>query len=228
MTIDIGASLAGSEPVCHIFGAGSFYGLVRRPGEGDLIIAADGGMRALEQLSLRPDIVLGDFDSGDAGRAEGLAEASGAELVRLNVIKDVSDSAAAMELGKERGYRTFFLYGCTGGRLDHTLGNLQDVAALSMEGIRAFLFDDHAAVTAVTDGGLSFPEYMKGYLSVFPHTDISLGVCETGLKYELKDAELKSTFPLGLSNEFIGRKAEISVRKGTLLVYFQLGEAYEG
>ena len=44
------------------------------------------------------------------------------------------------------------------------------------------------------------------------------GVYETGLKYELKDAVLKKECPIGVSNEFMGIKSRVSVRKGTLLL----------
>ena len=223
MDIDAREMLFPSEPVCYIFGAGSFYGIMRRPKEKDLVIAADGGLRVLEELEIRPDIVLGDFDSGNAEEARALAAASRAELVRLNVIKDYSDSAEAKNIGIRRGYRLFYFYGCTGGRLDHTLASIQDIADMSMRGMRGYLFDKGAAVTAITDGSLSFPEDMRGFISVFAHGGEAEGVSETGLKFSLSDARLKDTFPLGLSNEFLGRNSEISVKKGTLIIYFQMG-----
>ena len=48
---------------CYIFGAGSFYGLDRRPRTGDFIIAADGGWLACRKTGITPDLLLGDFDS---------------------------------------------------------------------------------------------------------------------------------------------------------------------
>ena len=161
--------------------------------------------------------------SGDEAEARELAGRSSAELVKLNVIKDVSDSAAAMDIGRERGYRLFYFYGCTGGRLDHTLASIQDLAKLASEGCEAYLFDEKAAVTAIDSGSRSFPGYERGFISVFSFTEKAEGVWEKGLKYELEDAELCSAFPLGLSNEFIGEKARISVRKGQLIIYFQIG-----
>ena len=48
---------------CFIFAAGSFYGLRERPAPGDFVIAADAGYRICQRENLRPDILLGDFDS---------------------------------------------------------------------------------------------------------------------------------------------------------------------
>ena len=43
----------------------------------------------------------------------------------------------------------------------------------------------------------------------------------TGLYYPLEDAVLTSGFPLGVSNQFTGGAASVSVREGTLLVMWE-------
>ena len=47
------------------------------------------------------------------------------------------------------------------------------------------------------------------------------GVSERGLYYRLDRAVLTAAFPLGVSNSFTGEAAEISVGRGTLIVYWQ-------
>ena len=42
-----------------------------------------------------------------------------------------------------------------------------------------------------------------------------------GLYYPLQNAVLTSGFPLGVSNQFTGVSARVSVRKGTLLAMWQ-------
>lgn len=245
--------LDAEEPACFIFGAGSFYGLSNRPKEGDLVIAADGGLLYLSKLGISPNILLGDFDSLEENAPQGKAEPqektalhknaelplaggeSGAcdcrenancpetpEIERLPVIKDRSDSAAAIAEGKKRGFRRFYLYGCTGGRLDHTVATLQDIATLSKEGMEAYLFSEQEVFTAVTDCRMNFPEGMKGTVSVFSHSDRSEGVDESGFLYTVADHVLTNDFPLGLSNSFTRIPASLAVRKGTLLVSVEL------
>lgn len=209
------------EKACYIFGAGSFFGLKTLPQERDYVIAADGGMEHLRALSLTPDLLLGDFDSYPPELLERERREGKEDFRQLSVIKDLSDSAAAIRIGRELGYRRFFLYGCTGGRLDHTMATLQDMAALSMEGIAAFLFSEREIITAVTDCRLYFPEGISGMVSVFSHSDESLGVEESGLKYTVADRRLTNRFPLGLSNEFTKLPASIAVRQGTLLVFVE-------
>jgi thiamine pyrophosphokinase len=63
-----------------------------------------------------------------------------------------------------------------------------------------------------------FEAGLKGRISVFAHGDFARGVTLKGLKYPLTDAEVSSTFPIGVSNAFTGVKSEVSVQKGTLIV----------
>ena len=75
-------------------------------------------------------------------------------------------------------------------------------------------------VFAVTDGSLLLPARRAGTLiSVFCHGDRAEGVTLRGLKYSLNEANLTAFHPLGVSNEFTGEAAEISVRHGTLIVF---------
>ena len=139
-------------------------------------------------------------------------------MITLPTVKDVTDTWAAIELGKERGYRRFWLYGCTGGRIDHTLANLQTLAALAEQGMTGVLVDQHQMITALRNGAMDFTPERTGFLSVFSHTDRCTGVCLKGLKYELEHAELTNRFPLGVSNEFVGTPSRVSVENGTLIL----------
>ena len=60
-----------------------------------------------------------------------------------------------------------------------------------------------------------------GYLSVFSLEGAADGICLRGLKYLLGNARLTSGFPLGVSNQFAGVAASVSVAEGRLLVIWQ-------
>ena len=201
------------EKICYIVGAGEDYGLDFVPGEQDLVIAADGGYRVLMEKGLRPDLVIGDFDSLGAAPDED-------QVITLPTVKDVTDTWAAIELGKERGYRRFRLYGCTGGRFEHTLANIQTVAALTAEGMECRLFDRTQVITGLCRGTMEFGPERTGFLSVFSHSDRCSGVTLRGLKYELEQAELHNRFPLGVSNEFLGKPSSVTVDEGIAILVF--------
>ena len=199
---------------CYIVGAGERIEHPSIPGEGGLLIAADGGYCWLRELKLVPDIVVGDFDSmGEAPKHP--------NMVRLPKEKDETDMMAAIRLGRERGMDVFHIYGGTGGRFDHTVANLQILSWLSRRGAQGYLYGRGWTATAITDGTLTFPAERRGMISVFAQTDTAEGVFLEGLKYPLADAVLANDFALGVSNEFTGAAGRITVGKGTLLVVWE-------
>ena len=150
------------EPICYIVGAGEDYGLDFCPKDGDLILAADAGYLRLKAAGLRPQIVVGDFDTLGA-------PPEGEQMVTLPRIKDVTDTWAAIQLGLERGYRCFALYGCTGGRFEHTLANLQIVADLAARGMECQLVDRTQVITAVSNGTVNFGPERRGFVLSLIH-----------------------------------------------------------
>ena len=197
--------------ICYLVGAGKNTGLDFVPNEDDFVIAVDGGLRYLEEASIPPDLIVGDFDT--LGYCP-----EGPNVIRLDTMKDDTDTLAALREGIRRGYSVFHFYAGTGGRMDHTIANIQLLAFLSQGGRQGFLYDGVNVLTAITDCQLTLPRRSQGFLSVFSYTNKCHGVNLCGLKYELSDAVLHSTFPLGISNEFKGMESSISVKKGTLLL----------
>lgn len=199
--------------ICYIVGAGENYGLEIRPNEDDFVVAVDAGYRLLEEQGIGIDLVIGDFDTLQYIPAH-------PNVIVLKAEKDDTDMLAAVREGIRAGYGKFHIYCGTGGRLDHTVANMQLLADLSRYGRQGFLIDRDSVVTAITDSTLFFPGEASGYVSVFSHTEKSEGVYLKGLKYPLEDAVLDNHFPLGISNEFTEAESSISVRRGTLLVFF--------
>lgn len=212
---------------CVVFGAGEYYNEQPQVPTHALIIAADGGMDHALRFGLSPDVVIGDFDSASAD----VQCCDGRDgIIRLPSEKDDTDMLAALKVGWLHNARIFHIYGGLGGRVDHTIANLQLLARLSLHGGIGYLHGDGNVVTCVTDGTLSFPAWRcdadgidatDRMLSVFSHVDCSRHVTIDGLKYQLKDGMLRNTRPVGISNEFVPeREAVVSVGDGTLQITF--------
>ena len=178
---------------------------------GALVIAADGGLTHLEAAGLAPDLVVGDFDS--LGRIP-----EGENVIVTPAEKDDTDMLLAVKLALQRGCDELFLYGGMGGRFEHSLANLQALAYIAGLGGRGFLIGDGCVCTVIKNGGLHFDESFSGYISVFAVGGSATGVNLRGLKYPLTDHTLTCDFPLGVSNEFLGTAAEVSVRSGSIAV----------
>lgn len=202
---------------CFLFGAGPFYGLAAAPQPGDLILAADGGYRHCQAAGLRPDRVLGDFDSLGA-------PPEGVPADPFPVEKDDTDTMLAVKTGLEQGCGEFYLYGGTGGkRLDHTLANLQTLLYLRRRGARGYLYDDDFVWTVIENESLTVERTVDwGLLSVFCLGAPASGIDEAGVQYPLSDASLSAEFPLGVSNHILEPRARVTVRDGALLVGWEL------
>lgn len=196
--------------VCYIVGAKP-PGPVRFAPRPRLVIAADKGLDFLREQDIQPDLIVGDFDS--LGRVP-----QGGNVILHPVEKDDTDTMLAIKLGLERGCRTFVLYGCLGGRLDHTYANLQALSYLADHGAAGWLLQDGAVVTLLRNGALDFPGSCQGTLSVFCPDGRASGVCLSGLYYPLDGYCLTSSFPLGVSNRFTGQPSRVSVDGGSLLL----------
>ncbi len=204
-----------SDSACYIIGAGPFFGLAQPPREGDYILAADGGYRHCLTAGLTPDLLLGDFDS-----LENLPPAL--ETQTFPVEKDDTDSMLAIKLGLEKGFKTFHLYGGTGGRMDHTLANLQGLGYLAQHSAQGYLYDETFVFTAIRNGSTTLPAREEGIFSVFCLGPEARGVSIRGAKYSLENGDLDAFFPLGVSNHFQGETVEICVEDGCLLIGWEL------
>lgn len=179
----------------------------------DLILCADAGYRYARALGLKPDLVIGDFDSAEVPRGEA--------VLRYPVMKDDPDTMLCAKYALEMGIGDFRIVGGLGGRLDHTLANLQTLAYLAGRGARAAMCDGNTRVQAVCGGGLRV-ERTPGKLSVFALGGRCEGVYIRGAKYELENAVLEPDVPLGMGNDFAADAAEIGAARGTLLIVSEL------
>ena len=205
---------------CVIFCAAECDGLARPIGPESFVIAADGGLRHTEKLGIAPDAVLGDFDS------LGFCP-EGANV--FPVEKDDTDAMLAVRLGLRRGCDEFLLYGSLDGpRLDHTVANFQTLQYLADHGAVGYLIGNTTMVTVVKNGKITFPAGCSGTVAVFCMGQDAEGVTETGLFYGIEDGVFTSGFPLGVSNHFTGKKAEISVKNGSLLVLWEKQNGFPG
>ena len=198
-----------TKGICYIVGAGECEKLDFSKADNDFVIAADGGLRYLEEAGIVPDLLLGDFDSLGY-YPEG--------ALTYPKEKDETDTFLALRYAVANGYRRVRVYGGLGGRLDHTLANVQMLVWAARRGLDVCLCGSAVTLRAVTDGEIGFPAEMRGGISVFCMDEHAEGIDLLGLKYTLENGELTNEFPLGVSNEFVGAPSTVRVRKGTLLI----------
>ncbi len=199
---------------CLLVGGGDFYVGGFKPEKENLIIAVDAGYERLTELEITPDLVVGDFDSLGFVPDHPNTETHPS-------VKDDTDTMLAVNKGIEAGCDRFMIYGGTGGRIAHTFGNVQVLAHLANESKQGFIIDKDYAITAARDCTLIFSKENSGYISIIPWGSESCTVTLKGLKYELDSTPLPCDRPLGISNEFTGESAKITVHEGTAVIIIE-------
>ena len=105
-----------------------------------------------------------------------------------------------------------------GGRLEHTLANLQCLIYLKQCSAVGYLMDDKTTAFVMQNETVWFKPEGKGFLSLFSLGEKASGVTIRNLKYEMQDGEITNSFPIGISNEFIGKRSSVTVEQGMLAV----------
>lgn len=198
--------IIGSAPV------GKIEGLKRRLREDDEIICADGGLYTAHRMGVKPQLVIGDFDS----YSEPLPRDT--EIIRLPVSKDDTDLMYCVKEGLYRGFNDFLILGATGGRLDHTYGNFGVLLYLARRGAGNLLADEYNEASVLTEGTQLISGAMGDMVSVFPFGCSQCSVSYQGLQYPLNHGMLSLEEPVGVSNRMTEEQAAITVHSGPVLV----------
>jgi thiamine pyrophosphokinase len=196
---------------CLIFAGGPEPGTPCLPVPEGYVICADSGLRLAERLHIKPDLVLGDFDSLGRVPAEYLHMTAPAE-------KDDTDTMLAVRTALEKGYDDIRICGAFGGRLDHTLANLQALEFLHEHGASGMLIGAESCACLQGPGTRRYPKLPGFSFSVFSWTARCTGVTLSGVHYPLENAVLTRSFPLGVSNEITAEAAEVTCGEGLLLL----------
>lgn len=181
----------------------------------DYIVAADGGWQLAQQMGVKPAMLVADFDSlGMPIPMENV------ELASLPMEKDITDTAEAMRLAYEKGYRSFLLLGCTGGRLDHQQAALAVAADYARRGCDVVLADEKNEIHLLLPGSYVYPACPDEKISLFAFGEDVTGLFVDGLKYTVSDYTLSPYDALCVSNEWVGEDACLSFKSGLLMLYF--------
>lgn len=198
--------------------------LIKDKKENFYVIAADGGIEFFVRNAISPDMWIGDMDSNTRDREEVLKLFPGLIMDTCSPIKDVTDTAIGLEILFNKGCDEVIIFGGFGGdRFDHSLANIQLIHSYAASGksVRSYYKDSIIEVIcAEEEKVISLPDKEEGILSAFSLSDKCEYIKIEGMFYEY-EGELTNVNPLGVSNEFCGRKASITIRNGALLLIYK-------
>lgn len=185
----------------------------------DYFIAADSGIRFFAEEGIRPDEILGDFDSADPVLLSQFRQDAGIIFHQFRPEKDAVDTELALELAMERESSEIHILGGTGTRMDHMLGTVRLLGFAMEQGITCYLADAHNRIRLIQSRTVLKKARQYGtYVSLIPLTTQAAGVTLTGFKYPLQDYTLGGFTSLGISNEIVEEEAVVDVKEGILIL----------
>lgn len=178
--------------------------------EDDYFVYCDGGLKHMDELRFKPDLIVGDFDSHENSMLD-------VETIVLPCEKADTDTCYALKVCIDRGYKYFLFVGCIGERMDHTLGNLSLLIMLKEKGLKGIMIDDYSEISIVSKEETVDDSF--SYFSLLSLSDSSDQITIKDAKYPLENATINSGFQYGISNEVIkGQTAKVSCKRGNLLL----------
>ena len=197
---------------CYIFSAVEMKNNFPKPDKDDLIIAADAGYLNVQKAGLRPDVIIGDFDSSEKPSTD-------TPIETFPSLKDDTDTMLAIKYGFNSGYKRFAIYGGLGGeRTDHTIANIQSLAYIADHGGEGFLVGENETFTLIKNSSITLHSEKGKTLSVFAYGGIAEGISIKGAVYETDNLTLTPFFPLGVSNKLKENTATVGVKSGCVLI----------
>ena len=181
----------------------------------EFIIGVDSGLKFLYDNEIKPDYIVGDFDSAPRSLVSYYREELNVPVREFNPVKDASDTEIALRLCIGLNRKEIWILGATGNRIDHMWANVQCLQIALDAGADARIVDSHNQIRLLDKGiTLKREEAFGKYFSLFPLElpvdDLSI----TGAKYPLKDHFMKPDDSLCVSNEFAEDEVDISFAFG--------------
>lgn len=182
------------------------------------IIGVDKGCNVLYKYNMTPNLIVGDFDSGDLKVVEYFKN-TGIEVRKYSTHKDYTDTHLAYNIAKELGdVKKIYLLGATGTRFDHSLGNLGLFLNSLEDEIYLEIVDDNN-IMFIVDKKTTIKNRKNKVLSFHGLSDEVRNFTIKNAKYELERYNLKLLEPRAICNEFLdGEDVQIDFDSGKILV----------
>ena len=209
----------------------------------DYFVVCDGGLNHCKPLGIKPDLIVGDFDSFDKAelplptatppssgdrplgaswnQGDGSPGSNGdrpLEIIQLPWEKDDTDTFYAVKEALKRGFTQFLLLGVIGQRFDHSLVNISVLLYLKEQDAQATIVDDYSEMQLVGTEPVRVSKDCANFSLMCVAGDVS-GVTVTGAKWSLDNAQIKTSYQYGISNQVEAPEgAVVCVREGVLLL----------
>lgn len=175
------------------------------------LICADKGYEYAKRAKIKPDLIVGDFDSYRGELPDDC------EIIRLDSHKDDTDLLHCFEVALGRGYDDFKILAATGGRFDHTFANISTLMYLDKKGAAGEIVSDKEIIRFLKKGEYHIKNCFGKTFSVFPFACDSVNVTYIGAEYCADSLALTAEDAMGISNVFTSDNAIVKINYGNAI-----------
>lgn len=184
----------------------------------DLWIGADRGALTLIERSITVDYAVGDFDSINQVQRESI-EHCAAHFEAYPAEKNQTDIEIALWKAFALKPDKIYLFGVTGGRLDHAFINIQLLYTIVMKDIKGVVIDQWNQLTLTTPGTYSVEKNNRfPHISFVPYTRYVKGLSLGGFYYSLEKKDISWGSTRCISNKLLSDFGTFSYEEGILLL----------
>lgn len=192
----------------------------------DIVIAVDGGLKAVDELGIIPDYIVGDFDTIESDIIEKYRnlEQNDKEhhlkILTFQPEKDDTDTEIAVRLSIELSPKDVTIVGATGTRLDHTFANIHLLKMFLDARIDAAIYNETNKIYLIDNTLTLQKSQLYGpFFSMLPFTEKVNGITLKGFKYPLNQKDVEFGTSLCISNEVVDESATVSFEQGILIIF---------
>lgn len=177
-----------------------------------MIICADGGANTAKKLKLKPDLIIGDFDSVTKSSLKFFKNVP--KLIRKDQYS--TDLEKAIRYCIQKGITEIDIIGASGKRIDHTIGNIGCFKKFK-KFVNLRVVDNYGVLIALNKF-IKLKTRKGNIISLIPLNRCT-GITTKNLKYQLNYDFLELGVREGTHNVATGKFVEVSCKKGDLLIY---------
>lgn len=184
----------------------------------DIWIGADRGALLLIKNQIKVDYAVGDFDSITQAENDYI-KGTVKKYVKFSPEKDETDIEIALLQAFKLHPNKIYLFGVTGGRLDHELVNIQLLFTIKSKDIQGIIVDKYNRLELTTPGHYEVRnDQVYPNISFVPYSKHVKGLTLTGFYYPLVNGEITWGSTLCISNKLLSNKGNFYYEEGILLL----------
>ena len=183
----------------------------------DYIICSDGGANHAYKMDIIPDYIIGDLDSIEDNILK-YYKSKHVQFEKFPAKKDETDTELSILLADKLNSKEIDLIGALGGRIDHTIANINLLYYIKNKGIAPRIISEREEIYIAIDEDIIIHGNIGDTISIIPIKGDAKGITLENLEYTLDNYDMEFSRPLGVSNIMKKNSCNIKINEGSILI----------